>query len=1316
MIATFRLKTLGELRLEGPNGDVRELRRRERALLARIARCAPAPIRRAELTALLWGERNDARAKHALRQALFALRRVLGDALEVGTEIVRLRPGAVELDVSALEAELRAGRAAAAFDLWRGAFLEGVEEDADDTFRSWIESERAVVRRLLESALEILQAAAQIDGTWDNVVPRTHRLAAAYPWDEEAQRRLVETLRDAGRTQEAAAAQSRFSTELRSQLGATPSDAFVALGTELESAVRRPALPGRPEFATPALVGRGAVRADVLNAWQDVTRGPAQCVLVEGVDGSGRTRFCDELAAAVLSERPACLVLRAQRDTSADIEAWSAAARLFAPLRTAPGLSGIDNDVLAELAVLVPSVRERFPALPEARGGPDAMGPAIERAIADVAAEIPILILADDLAEFDLASRRCIGRLAARLPSRVMLVATASHATLDTDPDLRSLCRAPDVRHVRLRALTEDELAVLAGSMIELSLSDRTALAQRILEEAGGEPLAAVEIISALADEGVLVADGIGGPWRLTRPLDQRPLALSPRLRQTLQRRLEHLSATARDVASAAAVLGRASEPELLGALTGLSSAAVDGAVTELMAHGILANGEFADASKQRTAEAMLEQGSRVRLHRVAAATLEHSARDAAARARVRYHRERAGPRRSRLIATGMALLVGMSVITLTNLRGTSPAPVVAVASMSGRGLATDDPALRALPEILSTELSRVGGLRVVSRSRMRELMARSADSRAAAQAGGIGELLEGELFANSAGYTLALRRVDVRSGRVRMEYTAEAKDALELGRRAATAVAASLGFELPASSGASPGFVAARALYEEGLQAFYLHQDYRSALRIFSRALQQDSTFAMAAFYEAQSAFLLLEASAAVAPLARADALADNAPERDRLLIRAYVALAFNDPIGATVAESLAVRYPQEPWGPLLAGNALDWAGRFSAAIARWRQVIALEPLSQGTAAPCVACEAYSSIISAYWFADSLPASVRVAREWLSRQPENPTAWLQLAGALESSELFDEADAARRRGAQLGSEHGAAVLWEVLRSIRGGDFATADAALEYFSRVSNRDVAREAVWYQVVSFRNQGRYREAGRAAERYRELRLQRAPARHPYATPQAVVFLEAGSPLRAAALYDTMYHSIGDLGRASRNARDQSWLLTLRASALAAAGDTVSLHWLADTIQTIGSRSAYGRDPRLHHHVRGMLARARGDLPRAEAELLAAIFSTVGGYTRTNLELARVYVARGNAGQAIPLLQAALRAPLDGAALYVTRTEVHEELAHAFDAAGQADSAAIHYRSVIAAWAHADRAFSGRVANAQRRLASLSATPQR
>jgi hypothetical protein len=57
-----------------------------------------------------------------------------------------------------------------------------------------------------------------------------------------------------------------------------------------------------------------------------------------------------------------------------------------------------------------------------------------------------------------------------------------------------------------------------------------------------------------------------------------------------------------------------------------------------------------------------------------------------------------------------------------------------------------------------------------------------------------------------------------------------------------------------------------------------------------------------------------------------------------------------------------------------------------------------------------------------------------------------------------------------------------------------------------------------------------------------------------------------------------------------------------------------------------------------------------------------------SPTGGFTRTNLEVARVLLARGTASEAVPLLEAALRAPLDGPALYVTRPELQVALAAA------------------------------------------------
>jgi tetratricopeptide (TPR) repeat protein len=165
------------------------------------------------------------------------------------------------------------------------------------------------------------------------------------------------------------------------------------------------------------------------------------------------------------------------------------------------------------------------------------------------------------------------------------------------------------------------------------------------------------------------------------------------------------------------------------------------------------------------------------------------------------------------------------------------------------------------------------------------------------------------------------------------------------------------------------------------------------------------------------------------------------------------------------------------------------------------------------------------------------------------------------------------------------------------------------------------------------------------------------------------------------------------------AGLQARHHAWRSALLGMALAASGDTQGLLRMADTVEYWGRRSSFGRDRKAHHYLRGMALVAGGHDDAAVAELRQAIHSPTLGFTRVNLELARALRRLRRPREAVAILQPALRGDIDASNLYVTRTELHELLAHSFDELAQRDSAAAHYQAVVKAWERADPLYRAR-----------------
>lgn len=628
-----------------------------------------------------------------------------------------------------------------------------------------------------------------------------------------------------------------------------------------------------------------------------------------------------------------------------------------------------------------------------------------------------------------------------------------------------------------------------------------------------------------------------------------------------------------------------------------------------------------------------------------------------------------------------------------------------------------DDPEGMALvlPSMLSSSLARSGSIRVLSRARLHEILAgydEDASIARAAREAGAGELLEGTLVRRSDDVLrLDLRRIDLVTGELLAAYFAEGPDPVALLERTAAELLTGYGPGETASAGTSRSVLAHR-FYEEGLRA-YAQGDNRSAQRLLSAALDEDSTFAMAAYYRALS-HAGVDHGAFRDDLYLAARLADQAPDQERLLILAAHAVAMDDPIQRVYAESLAVQYPTEPDGHLFLGKSWVSSGEFLEALPHLRRVVEMDSMSlRGTMARCLACEAAYDIVTAYIRADSLPAAERTARWWTETQPGSARAWHALARTLEYQSRFDEARPARGQAALRRSDNPRDPLFPTVLALRAGDFARADLLLDELEEPGASLVQQNVAWYRVLSAYYQGRIEEALEDARRYTEL-VQGAETSGQFLPMlyvlEAILFLEAGDPQRAADLWKLMADIEFDPDSPARSARHRAWTLTHAAVALAAAGDTAALPVLADSIQADGARSAFGRDPRLHHFVRGLLFAARGDLEAAADAYRNAIYSPSAGFSRINFELGRTLLALGRPDEAAEVLSAALRGPLDGGNLYISRTEIHELAGYAWEAAGHPDSAAAHFHWVSKAWRNADPRFQDRLDDVRRRLARL------
>jgi DNA-binding SARP family transcriptional activator/TolB-like protein len=195
---SVRITTLGALRITRGDRLVSSLpaQRLRCGLLIYLATTREST--RDRLLALFWAERDEDRARHALSQNVYELRRALGDdAIEIRGE--RILIGAhVAIDVLAFGQAVDDGQFESALSLYRGPFLDGFYVPNASGFEAWVDNQRLRAQR------QHRRARRELITRYIDEARMREALIAAREWvaidaqDDEAQHVLIDLLANSG--------------------------------------------------------------------------------------------------------------------------------------------------------------------------------------------------------------------------------------------------------------------------------------------------------------------------------------------------------------------------------------------------------------------------------------------------------------------------------------------------------------------------------------------------------------------------------------------------------------------------------------------------------------------------------------------------------------------------------------------------------------------------------------------------------------------------------------------------------------------------------------------------------------------------------------------------------------------------------------------------------------------------------------------------------------------------------------------------------------------------------------------------------------
>src|SRR4029450_13885002 len=271
----------------------------------------------------------------------------------------------------------------------------------------------------------------------------------------------------------------------------------------------------------------------------------------------------------------------------------------------------------------------------------------------------------------------------------------------------------------------------------------------------------------------------------------------------------------------------------------------------------------------------------------------------------------------------------------------------------------------------------------------------------------------------------------------------------------------------------------------------------------------------------------------------------------------------------------------------------------------------LSLDSLSmEAGSVPCAPCVGYGNLARIQAQEGKWPEAERSARRWIELQPDAPAAWEMLATLRSYRQRNREAlDAVQRAVTLSGRDPSTLDTWARLLVI-ARQYDPVDSLIRSWMASESPSLRASAYDLRVLLLREHGELRASNAA--------LDRAESDMPNAGVQTVLVRgnnlgRLGDYAGAALIYERSAHGprleTREFPPAGTAARGFCWHHALLADAIAPSGDTVRLRGLADTLAVGCAKSFFGRDRRLHHHVRGLLAMVQGRWFDAAEELKQA-----------------------------------------------------------------------------------------------------------